>query len=98
MDFLNSILDEDSLEEIIETFDENLLKKLDSDNIKMIINYLKSNNIDFIEDILVEYTDIFSIEINEFIRKFEKLKNIYGANFCYNLAFKMDILERMWEL
>lgn len=97
MDYLNSILDDDAVNNIIETFDNELLKKLERNNIIAIINYLESNNIDFIEDILSYYTDLFILNVDEFIRRFEILKEKYGKNFCYNLAYKLDILESMWE-
>ena len=98
MDYLNKILDEDSLNNIVETYDNELLLKLDTNNIINIINYLKRNNIDYIEDILSLYTDLFILDVNDFINRFEILKKRYGKNFCDNLAFKLDILESMWEL
>lgn len=98
MDYLNKILDEDSLNNIVETYDNELLLKLDTNNIINIINYLKKNNIDYIEDILSLYTDLFILDVNDFISKFENLKKRYGKNFCDNLAYKLDILESMWEI
>ena len=98
MDYLNSILDEEALNNIIETYDNELLLKLDTNNIISIINYLKNNNIDYIEDILSLYTDLFILDVNDFINRFEILKKRYGKNFCDNLAYKLDILESMWEI
>jgi len=98
MDYLSNILDENSLNNIIETYDNELLNQLNSDNIKAIINYLAENNIDYIEDIISYYTNLLILEVNEFKRRFEILKERYGKNFCKNLAYKLDILESMWEL
>ena len=98
MDYLNSILDKEALNNIIETYDNELLLKLDTNNIINIINYLKRNNIDYIEDILSLYTDLFILDVNDFISKFENLKKRYGKNLCDNLAYKLDILESMWEI
>lgn len=98
MDYLNNILDYDTITNIIKTFDSNLLNNLDETNIKKIIKYLQANNIDYIEDILGYHTDLFSMKENDFIQKFEKLKATYGPNFCTNLAYKLDLLERMWEI
>jgi len=39
MDYLNKILDEDSLNNIVETYDNELLLKLDTNNIINIIFY-----------------------------------------------------------
>ena len=98
MDYLNNILDEEALNNITLTYDNELLLKLDTNNIINIINYLKRNNIDYIEDILSLYTDLFILDVNDFINRFEILKNRYGKNFCDNLAYKLDILESMWEI
>ena len=95
MDYLNKILDEDSLNNIVETYDNELLLKLDTNNIINIINYLKRNNIDYIVSL---YTDLFILDVNDFISRFENLKKRYGKNLCDNLAYKLDILESMWEI
>ncbi len=98
MNYLYNVLDEDSINNIIETFDSKLLSELNPDNIIKIINYLKLNSIDYIEDILSVYIDLFILDSNDFIRRFEILKAKYGKNFNINLAYKLDILESMWEL
>lgn len=98
MDYLNNILDEEAINNITITYDNELLLKLDTNNIVSIINYLKRNNIDYIEDILSLYTDLFILDVNDFIKRFEILKKRYGKNFCDNLAYKLDILESMWDI
>ncbi len=98
MNYLSNILDEDSLTNIIETYDISLLNKLDTDNIRRIIEYLKDNNIDYIEDILSLYTDLLIMPAPEFIKKFEILKAKYNPNFINTLAYNLSLLESMWEI
>ncbi len=98
MDYLSTILDEDSLTNIIETYDISLLNKLDTNNKRRIIEYLKQNNIDYIEDILSLYTDLFIIPAPEFIKKFEILKAKYNPDFNNILAYNLSLLESMWEV
>lgn len=98
MEYLNKILDNDDINNIIETYDNKLLSNLDEINIKKIIKYLKMNNIDYIEDILSRYTDLLILDAKDFIRRFEILKQRYGYKFCDNLCYNLSILESMWEL
>ena len=95
MNYLNFILDQEQIKEIQDTFSEAILNYLDGDNVKSIITYLNRNQIYFIEDILLQYLDIFLIEKKQFIKKFEQLKLKYSNNFVETLAYNLNILEEM---
>lgn len=97
MDYLHNLLDSENLNLIIETFNKNVFDNLNKENMIAIINYLKENNITIIEDIITYYLDIFTIDINIFIKKFEKLKSNYKTNINEALSFKLDILEEMLD-
>lgn len=95
MSYLNNILTEAQISEIEETFSEGILDKLNEDNLKSIIIYLQKNQIYFIEDILIQYLDLFLMEKEQFIKKFEILKLKYSYNFVEILAHNLNILEEM---
>ncbi len=95
MNYLNNILTEEQISEIEDTFDEGILNKLNEDNLKSIITYLKMNQIYFIEDILIQYLDLFLMEKEQFIKRFEILKIKYSYNFVETLAHNLNILEEM---
>ncbi len=97
MEYLNLILSEEQIKEVIDTFEEGALLKLDSDNIQRILFYLKEQKIYYIEDILVQYLDLFLFPYDEFVEKFEQLKAKYFANFVEYLAYHFDILEEMYN-
>lgn len=96
MDYLNQILSDDELDQIIDTFDESVLKKLEGENIEKILYYLNLNGIDYSKDILLVYLDLFLLDFDVFVKRFEKLKNHY-PNFIVYLPYHMDVLEKMWD-
>lgn len=98
MEYLNLILSKEQIEEIIDTFEEGVLLKLDGDNIQKILSYLKEQKIYYMEDILVQYLDLFLMSYDEFVRKFEQLKAKYFANFVEYLAYHFDILEEIYNM
>lgn len=98
MNYLSAILSQDQLEEILDTFDTEFLLKLDDENVQKIFLYLEKHNFTYLEDIILQYTDLFIFPFEEFTRKFEKLKEKYCANFNAYLAFHLDILEEMYSL
>jgi len=98
MELLSNYLDEEELEQIIETFDEQILTSLDVDNMREIMNFLEGNKIEFIKDIVVRYLDLFLIPSDEFKGKFLALKEKYAKwNFNELIAYKMDIFEEMYK-
>ena len=94
---LEKYFDEEELKEVYEGYEESVLANLDEKNIQNIINYLEKNTT-ITKDILLYYLDLFTIDVNEFIRKFEKLKQLLGENYEILLENKMDYLERMYTL
>ena len=50
----------------------------------------------FIEDIIVQYLDLFLIEHKQFIEKFELLKRKYPSNFVETLAFHFNLLDELY--
>ena len=94
---LEKYFDKDELKEVYEGYEESILENLDEKNIQSIINYLEKNTT-ITKDILLYYLDLFIIDVNEFIRKFEKLKQLLGENYEILLENKIDYLERMYTL
>ncbi len=95
MNYLRNILKESQLDELKQTFDKNVLNQLNDYNVFNIISYLKMHNIYFIEDIIMQYLDLFLMEKEQFVKKFEMLKRKYSYQFIEMLEFHLDILEEM---
>lgn len=87
------MFNEDEIKNIIDTFDGELVKKIDVDNLSKIYKYLLNNGIYFVKDLVVDYLDMFINDYEDFRVRFEELKNSLGSNY-------IEILENdstLWE-
>ena len=74
-----------------------VIKNINKDNVIKIINFLTLENCDYIEDILEDYLDIFTIEYEEFVNKYHKLNAKYNFNLLTQATEDMNILEEFFE-
>lgn len=83
--------------DIIEKYSVDVFKNLNKDNMVEIVHFLESQNCDFIEDILEDYLDLFTMEYNEFLNKYNKLNKKYDFNLLNKASEDMNILEEFFE-
>ena len=81
----------------IEKYSESVINNLNYENILKIGNFLEKENCDFIEDILDEYLDIFTIEYEVFLKKYNELNKKYNNNLLNEISNDMNILECFFE-
>lgn len=93
--FIQKYLDEDDVDTILKVYDASVLENIEPDNFEKIIAYLQKEAIDYIEDIIVTYLDIFLLDALEFQKRWEKLKKQYGNNYYHILKENMEILEEV---
>lgn len=84
------------MQEIIEKYSNSTLNNLDVNNIKKIIEFLKKEKCDYIEDLLEDYLDLFTIEYEVFIDKYNRLNNKYNNNLLSLASEDMNILEEFF--
>lgn len=84
-------------EEIFSKFEPEILKKIDKENMKKILCFLKERNMDCIEDILTDYFDLFLIEYNLFLTKYEELNKKYNSKLAECISCNLSILEEFFE-
>ena len=89
-------LDEIDKQDIEEMYDDYTINQLDSDNVKKIYNYLLEQGIEFAKDILIERLELFLINSEEFIQKFEKIKQEIGTNYIEEIEENKNILEKIY--
>ena len=94
---LKNYFNEEELIDIYDAYEPTVLEKLDEKNMNTIIEYL-NNNVTITKDILHYYLDLFTIESEEFIQNFEKLKGLLGDNYAVLLEENISFLERMYHL
>ena len=79
--------------EIFSKYENEFIKCLDKENIVKIVKFLQSEKVDYIDELLTNYLELFLIEYEEFKNKFIKLKNIYGNDLVEKIANDLTILE-----
>ena len=85
------------MNEIIEKYTNAIIRNLNKDNMLMIIDFLKLKKCDFIEDILEDYLDLFTIEYSEFVNKYNELNKKYNFNLLNEVSLDMNILGEFLE-
>ena len=90
-------LDELDIQILKENFDEEIIKELDINNVAKIYKYLVDNGIYYAKDLLLESLDLFLLPKEEFITKFEKLKNVLGEDYIDKLGEDLSLLEIMYQ-
>ena len=86
----------DNLDEILEKYSERTINNLDRHNISKIIVFLSQENCDYIEDLLEDYLDLFTIEYNEFINKYHKLNKKYHNEYLRLASSDMNLFEEFF--
>lgn len=86
------------IDEIIDKYSDSILNNLSRENMKKIINFLKKENCEFIEDIIEDYLDLFTFEYEEFIDKYNKLNTKYNNNLLELASSDMNILEEFYTI
>ena len=87
---MKGIKNMDNIEEIKKKYAKSVIKNLNRENFYKIINFLESNNCDFIEDIVSDYLDLFNIEYVEFVKKYNSQeKKLFNMTMIFVEAFSM---------
>ncbi len=89
-------LDEIDKQDIQEMYDEYTLNQLENENVKIIYNYLLEQGIDLAKDIFIERLELFLQNSNEFIKKFEMIKQEMGDNYAKKIEEDTNVLEKMY--
>ena len=87
---------ENDIKILKENFDEDMIKELDMENVKIIIDYLLRNKVYYAKDLLLNSLDLFLLDSNIFIEKFENLKMKLGSNYVDKLGKDMSLIELMY--
>lgn len=88
---------EEQITELYEKFEPEVLKKIDAKNFKKICEFLVFEGIDFIDEIIINYLDLFLIDYKDFANRYQTLKIKYGPNLAEQIANDLNLLEEMFQ-
>ena len=84
--------------QIMFNYDIQFLNSLNEENFLKIYNLLKKYNFYFIEDIILNYLEIFSFEYDDILKGINLLKEKLGDNFVNIIGKNMSYLDLLLEL
>ena len=84
------------MNEIIGKYSSSVIKNLNKDNMVKILMFLKRENCNYIEDLLEDYLDLFTIEYEVFVNKYRELNNKYDNKYLELVSEDMDLLEEFF--
>lgn len=91
--FLEKYLDEFYYNMVLDNYEYEYLKTLNEDNFKEVYNLLKKYNFYFINDIILNYIEIFELDTKLLEEKINVLKEELGDNYIYIIGNNMRYLE-----
>lgn len=92
-----SKLNEINIKILKENFSDDLINKIDLENVYKIFSYLNSNGVYYAKDLFMNSLDLFLYPCEIFIKKFEHLKEVLGNEFVDKLGEDASLIEIMYE-
>lgn len=90
-------LDEFDVKVLKENFDDETINQIGTQNVYKIFKYLKDNNVYYAKDLFISSLDLFLLPLDEFVEKFEKLKQRLGEEYVDKLGEDTSLIEIMYE-
>ena len=90
-------LDDMDIKNIEEMYDNDIVHRLDMDNVNRIYKYLIDKGIYYAKDVFIEYLELFLLDSEVFISKFDRIINDIGDNYIDVIGENSSILDNMYE-
>lgn len=90
-------LDDIDIKILKENFDDYIIDQLDYKNVEKIYNYLIDCGVYYAKDIFISQVDLFLLDYEVFVEKFEKLKLKLGNNYVDLLGENCALIDVMYE-
>ncbi len=95
--WLKRYIDENKYNLLLSSYDVSYLNNIDYNKFIKVYNVFKENNFYFIDDIILNYLEIFEIDDNIVRNKLMILKRSLGENYVYLIGNDMRLLEFILE-
>ena len=90
-------LNRNELDNLLDMYDEDLINSLDMFNVNKILNYLTDKGVYYARDILDERLELFFLDCDEFIKRFEELIGKIGDNYVDVIGEDSSYLDMMYK-
>ena len=88
----------EDIQKIKEKYEEYIFDNLDKEKFNKIINFLIKEKCDYIKEFFCNYLDLFNIEYEEFVKKYNKLNKKYNGSFLEKASEDMNLLEEFYSI
>ncbi len=96
--FLDKYLNSTYLDLVYSNYEESYINLLDEDNFNKVYMLLKNNNFYFLDDVILNYLELFEIEARYVQLAITKFKNILGEDFVKQIGKNMTLINKIIEL
>lgn len=85
------------MDDIFEKYNKSVLDNLYKNNMLKILDFLKDEKCDYIEELIDDYLDLFTIDYDKFVDKYNKLNKKYDNKLLEFVSEDMNILEEFFN-
>lgn len=96
--FLEKYLNSTYLDLVYNNYEEWYINLLDEDNFNKVYILLKNYNFYFIDDIILNYLELFEIEEKYIQIAVDDIKSVLGNNFVETIGKNMTLINKIIEL
>ena len=96
--FLDKFLNSTYLDLIYDNYDEKYINSLNEENFNKVYLLLKSYNFYFIEDIILNYLELFEIEVKYVQLAISNIKVTLGNDFVKKIGKNMTLMNKIIDL
>lgn len=96
--FLEKYLNPTYLHLVYNNYEDFYLKSLDEENFYKVYMLLKQNNFYFIEDIILNYLELFEIDVEYVENAILDVKAVLKEDFVNKIGKNMEIIDKIIEL
>ena len=96
--FLDKFLNSTYLDLIYDNYDEKYINSLNEENFNKVYLLLKSYNFYFIEDIILNYLELFEIEVKYVQLAISNIKITLGNDFVKKIGKNMTLMNKIIDL
>jgi len=86
------------MDKILEKYSDDIVRNMDRKNMNKIVMFLVDNGCDYIEDVLSDYLDLFVMDYDEFVSKYNVINEKYKNNFLVVASEDMNLFEEFFDI
>ena len=96
--FIKKYLNDTYFNLLLDNYEIEYLKSFNEEHFIAVYELLKKYNFYFIDDIILNYLEIFGLSLDDIKMKITEMKNKYGDNFIYIIGQNLSLLNNYFDV